>query len=708
MAEVRRGLAAALLPLSVAAALAAITVTNVSEWSIAAAASPVAKLGNASISPVSVPSWRTYGGLNVTAYGLCFVPGWEEEYAIGSLSSRVPGLMAHLSREEQRGDASYRVYLGGVLQVSPAQAYGPPVALPATLKWRSVSSGGYWVLTTARFTVGGARARQYINFTATPMSLLSTASYSCAIYSYSDDFSSACAPVRYTFEASIPNNRTYASGGSYVLVDRYEGNPAPSLYTESRASYASLFINYSARPFSAAAGFSLQYFFRAALRDDDYLQVHFFIDLGGDGRPDTEVIYYGSGGGTTPYGMAPVIYRRTLPLVAAPLPGFQDRANVWWTSAIPQVHVTGHVVGVAFTAYSERGVAKVWWDNVHFSSCALPGYASAYTRGGEYTLVYVDSLRSPTAPPSLATEVDAYGRAGNPALDYGVAAAVYDVASALGSVQAAGFHLSVSGLYVRNATDARNNVAYFSVGLDSDGDGVADKEYIYYRYDTVGGLGAIISVFVSRGSVVCTVDSSGSCTPASPAFAVYNLGAMVSGSSYSWSGSIPAPQAGTVLGVAFAAVDASYWAPGASDDFWIYWDSLYATYRVCTPWPAGWLVSGSVYYRPLVEGAAAYAGSFTGDGGFYLFDSSLNPLFGARRSGHAYYARCGAVEVSLGSSAAAHWVDLRPLSGLWEIAVRDSGGNYVFRYGCAPAGAPTYVGFEGVEGFEFRAWGCGE
>jgi len=62
--------------------------------------------------------------------------------------------------------------------------------------------------------------------------------------------------------------------------------------------------------------------------DTDYLEVNFFIDTSGDGSPDLEVIYYGSGGGTNPYSMAPVIYGRSLPTVSRPAPGFTNKANV--------------------------------------------------------------------------------------------------------------------------------------------------------------------------------------------------------------------------------------------------------------------------------------------------------------------------------------------------------------------------------------------
>ncbi|MEM1849447.1 MAG: hypothetical protein QW518_09540 [Thermofilaceae archaeon] len=690
-----------------ASVLAAITITNVNEWRIVAMESPLVKLGNSSISPVSSSGWYVYNGLNVTRYSLCFIPGWEEKYDVGALDRRIPGLSASLCREEQVGVAGYRIYLGGQLQVSETQVCGSPVQLPAALSWWTTSSSGYWVLTTARFTVDSVKVKQFINFTAKPMTLLSSASYSCTLYTRSDDFSGACVPVQYTFTESIPDNRTYVtprSGGS-VGIDPTQGNPSPSLYTESKNGYASFFINYSSQPFSASAGFSFQYFFRASLGDDDYLQVHFFIDLNGDRVPDVEAIYYGSGRGTSPYAMASVIYGRSLPTIVRSLPGFVNRPNYWYTITISQVYSTGYVVGLAFTAYSPKGVAKIWWDNVSFTRCAPPSYLGAYVRGGEHTLVYVDPALSPSSPPSVATEVDAYGGTGNPAQDYGVAAAVYDV-TRWGAVPAAGFSFTVQGLYLRNATDTRNNVAYVSVGVDSNGDGFADVEYIFYRYDTAGAAGVIVSVHVSPGAVICTVESDGSCTPASPSFKVYNLGSMTSGEAYTWSGSLPPDQQGVVLSVAFAATDASYNAPCTSDDFWVWWDDFSATYYACTLLPEGWRVSGDTYYRSLVPGATVYVGNLSGDGGFYFFDGGLNPVFGVRRSGTAYYARCGGSEVLLGSYPGAYWVDLRLLSGAWEAILRDSSGGILARYSCAPLTAPSYVGFKGVRSFEFSAWGC--
>jgi hypothetical protein len=670
------------------AVLAAVTITNVSEWHVRAVAPPVWKLGNASFSPLLGSWWGPLGGLNVTYYRLRFVPGWREEYVVGRVVNSSPAV-AHFEKVSEAGGGTYSIYLGGQLQLSSSQVSGPDVPLPAGILWSSTASGRYSVSAWLAFR-SGATARQLVNFTAEPMSLLYSASRTCALRSFSDDFSGACVGVQYSFSTSVPNNRTYVSGGGSVGLDSSAGNPAPSLYTESQNGYASFFIDYSSSPFSASAPFAFQYFFRASLRDSDYLEVNFFIDTSGDGSPDLEVIYYGSGGGTNPYPMAPVIYGRSLPTVSRPAPGFTNKANVWYTVSISQIYTTGVVVGVALTAYSSPGTAKIWWDNVDFQRCALPSYIGAVTSGGSVTMVYVDDASSPSTPPSVATEVDARC-AGDPSACYGLSAAAYDVGARLGyPVAAAGFSFSVKGLYLRNATDARNNVAYVSVGVDSDGDGRVDTEYIFYRDDTVGGSGWIASVFSTTTTVYR-----------------YYLGTMAPNGSYVWSGSLPSGQQGSILYIAFAAVDASGSADGTADDFWVFWDDLSFSYYACDPLPSGWSSSGDVVYRGLVPGGISYAASFTGayPYGFYFLDGSLNPVFGVNiTSTDTYRVVCGASSQTFTVSSV-YWVDLRPLSGAYEAILRDSSGSILARYACSPPGGVSYVGFKNVQSFTLSVWG---
>ncbi|MEZ0346874.1 MAG: hypothetical protein ABWK01_10000, partial [Infirmifilum sp.] len=591
-------------------------------------------------------------------------------------------------------------------------ASGPPVALPARLTWRTTASQPYWVLATARFQVGGAKAQQFINFSAMPMSLLNTASRSCTPRTFTDNFTVGCPNVKYTFESLPPGYRVYPSNG-VVSLDTTMGNPAPSLYTyaSGRQAYSALFVNLSAQPFQASSRFAFNYYLSTTLGARNYFQVNFFIDTNGDGSPDLEVVYYASGGGTSPLYLDNTIYGRTLQHSASPISGFSNTANTWLKAVIGQVYTTGNVVGLALTAYVAPGggtsSTTVRWDNVYVS-CPLPSYISSYTRGSEFTMVYIDQMYSPSTTPSLATEADAIGANNNPATDFGIAAAIYDVTRWAASIPAAGFTFSVKGLYnvYTTGTEANNELGYVSVGVDRNNDGTIDVEYIFYRYNTsVTYSGVIVSTLVSPGTVVCTVGGNGACTPSDPRFIVYRLGGMDRGSSYTWSGSLPPNESGTVRRIALAITDGSYYASGVTGDVFIWWDDLSFTYIDCTPLPPEWSVSGDTYYRQLVPGAVVYAGSFAGDGGFYLFDSGLNPILGGRRQGTGYYARCGGGEVYLGSFPSGYWLDLRPLSQLWEVIVRDSTGVIVARYGCRPAGTPSYAGFTGASTWEFRAYG---
>ncbi len=113
---------------------------------------------------------------------------------------------------------------------------------------------------------------------------------------------------------------------------------------------------------------------------------------------------------------------------------------------------------------------------------------------------------------------------------------------------------------MRDAGDAQNNVAYLSIGVDTNGDGQVDKEYIIYRYDVPSPyFGAIVSAFFRDSSgnpvYVCTVSSAGTCIATDPRFVVVNAGSMASGGNYQWSYTLY--DQGAVVAVAFTAVDAS-------------------------------------------------------------------------------------------------------------------------------------------------------
>ncbi|MEM2791128.1 MAG: hypothetical protein QW075_04695 [Thermofilaceae archaeon] len=203
-----------------------------------------------------------------------------------------------------------------------------------------------------------------------------------------------------------------------------------------------------------------------------------------------------------------------------------------------------------------------------FDYSGLPRFISTITNGHPNTNVFIKTSGTVSKPPSLCTQVDARGDL------YGIAAAVYDVASTLDLVPAAGFTVVVTGSYSRDSIDRRNNVAYVSVGVDSDWDGLVDVEYIFYRYDTSGGPGKIISIFASPNAEVCSVGSDGSCNPVDARIKAYNLGSMISGYTYSWNCVIPSTR-GRVIGVALVVVDADTSDPsGARGDFWLDWDDL--------------------------------------------------------------------------------------------------------------------------------------
>jgi hypothetical protein len=237
-----------------------------------------------------------------------------------------------------------------------------------------------------------------------------------------------------------------------------------------------------------------------------------------------------------------------------------------------------------------------------------------YTRGQPFTNVFIDGQTSPTSSPSLATQVDAYNASNNPSADWGAAIAVYQLPS---PVPAYGTAVSAWGRYVRDRYDLQNNVAYLSIGVDINGDGQVDKEYIIYRYDAshlltlLSSPGAIVSAFFRDANgnpvYVCTVDSAGRRTITDPRFVVVNAGSMASGGNYQWSYTLY--KQGAVLAAAFVAVDATRYRDGTGDDFWVYWDDLTIEYSACPP-PAGWSVGGRYVWQSytylLVSGSAAY------------------------------------------------------------------------------------------------------
>jgi hypothetical protein len=273
----------------------------------------------------------------------------------------------------------------------------------------------------------------------------------------------------------------------------------------------------------------------------------------------------------------------------------------------------------------------------------------------------------------------------------------------------------------------QNNVAYLSIGVDTNGDGQIDKEYIIYRYDTAGGNGVIVSTYFydpNTGDpvVVCTVSNTGVCATTDPRFVVVNAGSMASGGNYQWSYTLY--EQGAVLAVALVAVDATGYRDGAADDFWVYWDDLTIQYSACPP-PAGWSAAGSYVwqsynyllvtgsataYMPLITAptrALTYVANFSGVGTYAVLDSSLNVIFGVSASGSSFTALCGGGSTPLGSLPAARYVELRPLNGLGDVIIRDQYGAILARYGCRYTTTPQYVGFRGglLRVYRVEAWG---
>jgi hypothetical protein len=111
------------------------------------------------------------------------------------------------------------------------------------------------------------------------------------------------------------------------------------------------------------------------------------------------------------------------------------------------------------------------------------------------------------------------------------------------------------------------------------------------------------------------------------------------------------------------------------------------------------LVSGSAAaYMSLITAptrALTYVANFTGVGTYAVFDSSLGVIFGVSVSGSSFTALCGGGSTPLGSLPAARYVELRPLSGLGDVIIRDQYGAILARYGCRYTTAPLYVGFSG-------------
>ncbi|MCC6036119.1 MAG: hypothetical protein LM559_03605 [Pyrobaculum sp.] len=705
----------ALLLLGGLAVLAALTFLNVVRLAVNATLPPVSKKLNLSVYPLASARWEASDIYNVTYYGVKFVPGWPELYTVGYFVPRDPGWSARLEAVGRYGAGQYAIALGGQVQITETQDAGPPVPIAGAtpLDWQILATQRFSILARAWFSQGGVTAVQLINFTAEPMSRLYEQTFYCDMSRLYDDFSGYCRRYAAGF-GDVELMFITTSRGSAAYIDTGNGNPPPSVYAEGKNGYGGAFLNLSSwiGGLPATEDFSIQYFLQAAVTGADYVQLNFFIDTNGDGRPDVEVVYYISVDGRSPICLSSWIYGYSVTCTSVLYSSSSPPSRQWLTWTISKIYDYGVVVGVAFGAYSPNGNTVSRWDNLAVTKCSLPPNTQTYTRGQQYTQVYIDPSTSPTSPPSLATEVDAYGGSNNPTTDWGAAIAVYWLSS---PVPAFGISVSVWGRYVRDGQDTQNNVAYLSIGVDTDGDGLIDKEYIIYRHHVADAPGAIVSAFFrdARGNpvYVCTVDSAGTCTATDPRFVVVNAGSMASGNNYQWSYTLY--EQGAIVAVAFTAVDASSFVGGSTaDDFWVFWDDLIIEYSGCPP-PAGWSVAGSYVwqsytyllvsgsataYMPLITAptrALTYVANFSGVGMYAVFDSSLNVIFGVSASGSSFTALCGGSSTPLGSPPAARYVELRPLNGLGDIIIRDQYGAILARYGCRYTATPQYVGFRG-------------
>jgi len=674
-----RATSLALVALAAAGALALLAYFNASQWALNATLAPISKNLNQSVYPLAKAWYQFVGPYNVTYYYVKFKPGWPESYTVGIFAARDSDWQARLIAQTRVGNPgeTYSISLGGQVQITNTQDAGPYVSTTAPLAWSMATTGRYSILATAQFNKGGIYAVQLVNFTAEPMSKLASWTFSCGqsqIYN-NFSFSSYCTKAVYGFDQQQAWVKFYTSGkGAVAYIDNGSGNPAPSAYLEGQDGWVAVFINVSAwlGPVPVDNAFSFQIYAKASITGNDYIQIHFFIDTNGDGRPDLEKIYYYSLNGRSPTPIAQTVYGYALPNITVLLgTSFPMRQ---WTNVSLTPGGVGYVVGYAVVLNSPNGNTKGYVDNIGAYQCSLPTNVRTYTSQGSF--VYMASNVSATSPPSLAT-------AAVPSGGVGYAVAQYWLPR---PIPALGTSVSAWGLYARNTGDTQNNTAYVSVGVDTDGDGVVDREYIFYRSD---GPATIVSAFISPGTVVC----QGTCVN-STQYVFYNLGTMTNGSSYQWQISLSGP--GAVLAVAMAAADG-----GGSGGFKVYWDDLTVTYSAC-PLPGGWsgsgyawasynyllVTAGGVAYTQLVPGALTYVANFTGVGKYVAMTSTLGDAFGLYLRGssagcvYGYY------------SPLSQYVELRPLAALGDVIVRDSSGNVLARFGCSSPPSVQYIGFK--------------
>ena len=746
----RRLFLLALLLLGGVALYAALSFINYARWSVNASLPPVSKNLNTSVYPLAKAWYQYQGEYNVTYYYIKFMPGWPELYTAGIFYGRDPGWSARLealSRSGNPGD-TYAIALGNAVQITPTQDSGPYVPTTVPLVWQNAATSRYSVLARAWFNQGGITAVQLVNFTAEPMSMINRWTFSCGTSAITDGFN-YCTSYSLSYGWDGASNTTLFTPRPYQVVTKGAeawvevsstvGNPRPSLRLlvdgadTDGYGVAALVIDFSTTPLSTESQISIQHLygytsgdtrnnigyleFLVKLANGTYVRLYLVRDdLGSYSTRIYDVV-----GGSAQY----VCTYTTTAVCTAPSGHVVVRLGTLsfsWTTffsgSIFQYVGPGQIEKIALVAVDYGFVTGKWsadfyiyWDNLQISgaSCSLPSGVSAIASGGQYTAVYPSPSVSPTSAPSLATEVDASS-------GVGYAVARYWLSQ---RIPAAGTAVSVWGRYVRDAADAQNNAAFVAVGVDLDGDGVVDREYVYYMVDAASGQRyALVSSFISPGAVVCDQPSGGACANTTQFYFKY-LGTMSSGSNYQWSvqlGDVP----GAVVAVAFGVVDYSGTAAGTANDFWVYWDDLSIRYSACPP-PSGWsstgyvwqsynylLVTGGTAYVNTVQNALTYVANFTGVGKYVALTSALADAFGVYWRG----STSGCVYGLNPPPPTAKWVELRPLSGLGDVIVRDSAGNILTRYGCQNPPATAYIGFKTAPGeilkvYSLEVWGMG-
>ncbi|AFA38124.1 hypothetical protein Pogu_0097 [Pyrobaculum oguniense TE7] len=721
-----------LIALGMAAVYASLTFLNTTWWRVNASLPPVLKDFNSSLHPLA-RGWYVLSDVNTTYYYMKFMPGWPEQYVVGQFRARDPGWQARLVAVGRSGSGTYAISLGGRVQITNTQDAGPFVPTTAPLVWTMTATTRYSVLARAIFQQGGITAWQFVNFTAEPMSQLAKWTFSCpgvtytyptctGSQTYSDSLAYSSRPA-YITEYTVYSSETVTSPVQYT---------GSSIRTQIDArvngyGLSSVIYNVAQRWGRIPAGGAVVSVTGTYTRNSDdarnnvaYLSIG--VDTNNDSAPDLEIIAYvydtatangriysilvdqgslvtniNSGGDPTStpgasYGLVKVqsVTSGTTFTITVYLPAL---LSGYITSvAMAVVDPSGSISG------SPAGDFWVGWTNLVIRT-PCSNTADSVTRGRDYTSVWV-------APGDyLATEVDAYGM-GNPFNDYGIAAGVLSYV-----FNGTGASISATASYYRDPLDTRNNVVYIAVLVDENYDGAADREYVYYYYDTAGGNGVIVSPFTNQ--VVCTVSTAGACTPASARYVATRLGG-ITDFRQSLSFSI-LNIGGAVQKVALAVTDGRVYDSNVQDDVQVLW-RITITHYSCPP-PSGWLGSATYFwqtnyflfvangaaYTPLVSGGLTYISNFTGSGLYAVFDSSLSPIFGVYKAGSSFSALCGSF-TPLGVFPAAAVVELRPLSGFGDVIVRDSDGNILARYGCRYAATPAYVGYRTQTGEYLRAY----